>query len=214
MKEKISASYRDWLNEQEMPNGKRSAMLSALELFSKQGYDGTSTMAIAKNAGVSQATIFKYFKTKDDLLAAILKPMIDNLLPEYREDFLSEIPEATTLRQAIHFLLRDRYAFLKKNKEVAMIFLTQVMTNANTREMFKKFMGETAPMFMNHIYGTLKKTSSLREDLTPAAVLRTIAGQLLSYFIQREVLMPDAQADEDADLQMAGALIVRAISKN
>lgn len=213
MKEEISAGYRDWLNQQDMPKGKRSAMLSALELFSKQGYDGTSTMAIAKNAGISQATIFKYFKTKDDLLEAILKPMINNLLPEYREDFLSDIPESTTIRQAVHFLLTDRYAFLKQNKEVAMIFLTQVLTNNDMRDMFKKFMGETAPMFMDYIYGTLKRTGNLRDDLTPAAVLRTIAGQLLTYFIQREVLLPEVQVDEDADLQLAEDLIVRTLSK-
>lgn len=213
MKDQISASYRDWLAEQEMPKGKRAAMLSALELFSKQGYDGTSTMAIAKHAGISQATIFKYFKTKDDLLAAILKPMINNLLPEYREDFLAEIPATATLQETVHFLVRDRYDFLIKNREVALIFLTQVMTNADTRTMFQKFMAETAPMFVNAIYGTLKNSGSLREDLPPAAVLRTMAGQLLSYFIQRQVLMPDAKADEDADLQVIEELIVRAISK-
>lgn len=213
MRDEISASYRDWLAEQEMPKGKRAAMLSALELFSKQGYDGTSTMAIAKNAGISQATIFKYFKTKDDLLAAILKPMINNLLPEYREDFLADIPQTKTLKETVHFLVRDRYQFLINNREVALIFLTQVMTNADTRAMFQKFMAETAPMFINAIYGTLQKSGSLRDDLPPAAVLRTIAGQLLSYFIQRQVLMPDAKADEDADLQLIEALIVRAISK-
>lgn len=214
MKDAISASYRDWLAEQEMPKGKCAAMLSALELFSKQGYDGTSTMAIAKNAGISQATIFKYFKTKDDLLAAIFKPMINNLLPEYREDFLAEIPQTATLREAIHFLVRDRYDFLIKNREVALIFITQVMTNAETRAMFQQFMADTAPMFINAIYGTLKKSGSLRADLPPAAVLRIIAGQLLSYFVQRQVLMPEVKADEDADLQLIEDLIVRAISKN
>lgn len=214
MKDEISASYRDWLAEQEMPKGKRAAMLSALELFSKQGYDGTSTMAIAKNAGISQATIFKYFKTKDDLLAAIFKPMINNLLPEYREDFLAEIPQTATLREAIHFLVRDRYDFLIKNREVALIFITQVMTNAETRAMFQQFMADTAPMFINAIYGTLKKSGSLRADLPPAAVLRTIAGQLLSYFVQRQVLMPEVKADEDIDLQQIEDLIVRAISKD
>ncbi|WP_235995468.1 TetR/AcrR family transcriptional regulator [Secundilactobacillus yichangensis] len=214
MKDAISASYRDWLAEQEMPKGKRAAMLSALELFSKQGYDGTSTMAIAKNAGISQATIFKYFKTKDDLLAAIFKPMINNLLPEYREDFLAEIPQTATLREAIHFLVRDRYDFLIKNREVALIFITQVMTNAETRAMFQQFMADTAPMFINAIYGTLKKSGSLRADLPPAAVLRTIAGQLLSYFVQRQVLMPEVKADEDIDLQLIEDLIVRAISKD
>ncbi len=73
-------------------------------------------MAIAQHAGISQATIFKYFKTKDDLLQAILEPMIKNLLPEYREDFLADIPETTTLRQTVRFLIRDRYAFRAKQR--------------------------------------------------------------------------------------------------
>ncbi|MFC6253601.1 TetR/AcrR family transcriptional regulator [Secundilactobacillus hailunensis] len=214
MKQEISASYRDWLEAQEMPNGKRSAMLSALELFSKQGFDGTSTMAIAKNAGISQATIFKYFKTKDDLLTAILKPMIDHLLPEYREDFLSDIPKPASLRDAVHFLVRNRYEFVKQNKEVALIFLTQIMTNANTRAMFQTFMKETAPMFIDNIYGELKKSGSLRTELAPVAVLRTISGQLLTYFIQQQVLLPDAKFDEDADLQTIEDLIVHALSKD
>lgn len=213
MQDEISASYRDWLADQKMPKGKRAAMLSALELFSKQGYDGTSTMAIANHAGISQATIFKYFKTKADLLEAILKPMINNLLPEYREAFLAGIPATKTLREAVHFLVRDRYQFLIQNREVAMIFLTQVMTNADTRTMFQQFMRETAPMFINTIYGTLKNSGSLRDDLPPAAVLRTLAGQLISYFIQRQVLMPEIKTDENADLQLIEDQIVRAISQ-
>ncbi|GAX07668.1 TetR family transcriptional regulator [Secundilactobacillus silagincola] len=213
MKEEISASYRDWLKEQDMPKGKRSAMLSALELFSKQGYDGTSTMAIAQHAGISQATIFKYFKTKDDLLQAILEPMIKNLLPEYREDFLADIPETTTLRQTVRFLIRDRYAFLKQNKEVVMIFFTQVMTNTDTRTTFNHFISETASMFIDYVYDTLKKSGDLQAGLTPAAVLRTIAGQLMIYFLQRQIVLPDMTVDEDADLQTIEDLIVRALSK-
>lgn len=213
MKEEISASYRDWLNGQDMPKGKRSAMLSALELFSKQGYDGTSTMAIAQRAGISQATIFKYFKTKDDLLQAILEPMIKNLLPEYREDFLADIPETTTLRQTVRFLIRDRYAFLKQNKEVVMIFFTQVMTNSDTRTTFNHFISETASMFIDYVYDTLKKSGDLQAGLTPAAVLRTIAGQLMIYFLQRQIVLPDMTVDEDADLQTIEDLIVRALSK-
>ncbi|MBY7147690.1 helix-turn-helix transcriptional regulator, partial [Levilactobacillus brevis] len=68
-------NYRDWLDQQRMPRGKRVALLAALELFADQGFDGTSTQAIADRAGISQATIFKYFKTKQDLLLAILQPV-------------------------------------------------------------------------------------------------------------------------------------------
>lgn len=45
---------------------------AALELFCREGYDGASTRAIAKEAGVNEVTIFRIFKTKEHLLLAVL----------------------------------------------------------------------------------------------------------------------------------------------
>ncbi|MEV0234115.1 helix-turn-helix domain-containing protein [Nonomuraea sp. NPDC050786] len=41
---------------------------TALRLFTEQGYDQTSIAQIAREAGVSQRTLFRYFGTKEDLL--------------------------------------------------------------------------------------------------------------------------------------------------
>lgn len=44
----------------------------AVELFSKRGFQGTTTREIAQAAGVNEATIFRHFATKSDLYAAII----------------------------------------------------------------------------------------------------------------------------------------------
>ncbi len=44
----------------------------AVDLFSRNGYVGTTTKSIAAEAGVSEAIIFRHFSTKEDLYAAIL----------------------------------------------------------------------------------------------------------------------------------------------
>ncbi|MCW2508801.1 MAG: TetR family transcriptional regulator [Modestobacter sp.] len=43
-------------------------LVTALRLFTEQGYDETTIAQIAREAGVSQRTLFRYFGTKDDLL--------------------------------------------------------------------------------------------------------------------------------------------------
>jgi len=45
---------------------------TAIRLFSQKGFRGTTTKEIAVAAGVTEAIIFRHFKSKDDLYAAIL----------------------------------------------------------------------------------------------------------------------------------------------
>jgi AcrR family transcriptional regulator len=46
----------------------REILETALRLFAEQGYDETTIAQIAREAGVSQRTLFRYFGTKEDLL--------------------------------------------------------------------------------------------------------------------------------------------------
>ena len=45
----------------------------AVHLFATRGFSGTTTKAIAEAAGVSEAIIFRHFKSKEDLYHAILR---------------------------------------------------------------------------------------------------------------------------------------------
>ena len=51
---------------------KASIIATAATLFAAKGFTGTKTKAIAQQAGVSEALLFKHFPSKDDLYAAIL----------------------------------------------------------------------------------------------------------------------------------------------
>ena len=53
--------------------GRRQQLIEiAFRLFSQKGFRGTTTKEIAIAAGVTEAIIFRHFKSKDDLYAAIL----------------------------------------------------------------------------------------------------------------------------------------------
>jgi len=51
----------------------------AKELFSKSGFQSTTTKAIATAAGVSEGVIFKHFASKEDLYANILDQKADEI---------------------------------------------------------------------------------------------------------------------------------------
>ncbi|WP_445170441.1 helix-turn-helix domain-containing protein [Mycolicibacterium sp. Dal123E01] len=61
---------------------------AAAELFTTRGYASTSTRAIAEAVGVRQASLYHYFKTKDELLSALLHLTVTPTLA-----FLSELAE-------------------------------------------------------------------------------------------------------------------------
>jgi AcrR family transcriptional regulator len=46
---------------------------TAMSLFARKGFSGTTTREIARTAGVNEAIIFRFFPHKDDLYAAILE---------------------------------------------------------------------------------------------------------------------------------------------
>lgn len=52
---------------------KQIILETALGLFSKNGYNATSTAKIAKQSGVSEGLIFKHYENKNGLLEAILE---------------------------------------------------------------------------------------------------------------------------------------------
>src|SRR3954468_24627659 len=58
---------------------------TALRLFTQQGYDETTIAQIAREAGVSQRTLFRYFGTKEDLLGERQERFVTLLTDTVRE---------------------------------------------------------------------------------------------------------------------------------
>ena len=59
---------------------KRAAILGAARAsFTERGFSGASTLDVAKQAGVSTATLYRHFPTKLDLFSAVLREAVEEL---------------------------------------------------------------------------------------------------------------------------------------
>ena len=63
----------------EIKTTKDRIIFESLKLFSKDGFDATSTRAIARSIDCSDAVIYKHFKSKQEILEAIIEICSDRL---------------------------------------------------------------------------------------------------------------------------------------
>jgi TetR/AcrR family transcriptional repressor of mexJK operon len=82
--------------ESRMQRKRRVILSAASSVFLKQGFDGTSMDEVATVAGVSKPTVYKHFKDKSGLFAAIVAATTNEVEGLVR-NLASTLPESTRL---------------------------------------------------------------------------------------------------------------------
>ena len=96
--------------------GKRAAILvAATQMFTSQGYEGTSMDQIAAEAGVSKLTVYSHFGDKEALFAAVVRAHCETQLP----DALFAPTPGTALRDRLLAIARGFYAMINTPESVA-----------------------------------------------------------------------------------------------
>ena len=192
----IFESFEDYLEEADYPQGKKKIMRSAVDLISSKGYNGTSTLNIAKHAGLSQATLFKYFKTKVDLLTAILHPVVPGLFGSFFEELLT----FETTEEKVHYLVHNRMTYLKKNRALMKIIFHELFSNKKLRHE-QIFIWNTIQDKLLMLQKELLADPRVNPELTIPQMVRICVGPLLAYFSQLYIVGDNGEMREE-DLEL------------
>lgn len=205
MDKTIFESFEDYLEEADYPQGKKKIMQAAVDLISTKSYNGTSTLQIAKHAGLSQATLFKYFKTKEDLLTAILHPVVPGLFGRFFEELLA----LETTEEKVHYLVQNRMAYLKTNRALMKIILQEIFSNKKLRKE-QLYIWNTLQDKLLVLHKELIADSRVNPEITVPQMVRICVGPLLAYFSQLYIVGDNGEMrEEDLDLlekQILGGL--------
>lgn len=193
---KVLASYQEEIANQEIPSGKKKVLLAGLKLFSKKGFHATTTAEIAHEAGVSEGTIYKYFKSKDDLLAKLLSPM----LTEIKDNFFVQLDDYHDLTKLISFLVEDRIQFLLINFDFLKLFIQELLTDNKIIDLIKTEVTGKNGVFA--YFDDLKKRfGEINSDLTSIQLLRIFISPIFVYVVQVKVFGINS-SDKNADLAL------------
>ncbi|MDY0394187.1 TetR family transcriptional regulator [Virgibacillus halophilus] len=113
---------------------------AAIELFAKKGYFNTSTSEIAKLAGVAEGTIFRHYRTKKELLKAVLAPAIVDFTATYFvEQFIEEAVHTShkNMRSFLDVFIRNRFAFAAENTPAVRILLQELAFHPDMQAIIK-----------------------------------------------------------------------------
>jgi AcrR family transcriptional regulator len=88
---------------------------AATRILNRRGIQGATTREIARRAGVHEVTLFRHFKSKEQLLRAILKRRLAANAPVMDENFSRK----ETLREGMEKYGRHYCSHLEKNKGFA-----------------------------------------------------------------------------------------------
>lgn len=179
---KILASYKEEIKNQSIPSGKKKVLLAGLKLFSKHGFHATTTAQVAREADVSEGTIYKYFKSKDDLLASLLSPM----LQEIKANFFVHLDDYHELTSLISFVVEDRIQFLLLNFDFLKILIQELLTEERTLELIQ---GEiTGKDGVLAYFNDLKERfSEINQKLTSIQLLRIFVSPIFAYAVQIKI---------------------------
>ena len=188
----VISAYEKELNNEKIPAGKKKVLLAALDLFSNQGFHATTTSKIAKAAGVSEATIYKYFQSKDDLLKKLLSP----LFIELQQDFIGSLSQYQTLDALVTFIVKDRLEFIKANFDFIKLLLQEILTDPKLLQYFKDLISKETD-FINVFNSWKLKFSEIDSSLTPIEIIRIIIGPIGTYALQTDLF--NYQGDTTTD---------------
>jgi AcrR family transcriptional regulator len=106
----------------------RAALIgAAVTLFNEQGYQ-VSMEDIATRAGVSVATAYNYFPSKDMLPGECLGPLFDDLDEGVRHDLNAETDPESAISRHLH----DTVRLLQRNRRLVIAFMTAYLAHEGT----------------------------------------------------------------------------------
>lgn len=201
----VISAYEKELNNEKIPAGKKKVLLAALDLFSNQGFHATTTSKIAKAAEVSEATIYKYFQSKDDLLKKLLSP----LFIELQQDFIGSLSQYQTLDALVTFIVKDRLEFIKTNFDFIKLLLQEILTDPKLLQYFKDLISKETD-FINVFNSWKQKFSEIDSSLTPIEIIRIIIGPIGTYALQTDLF--NYQGDTNTDYGLIKKQIIAGLT--
>jgi len=189
------------------PQKKLNIIEGALRVFGEKGYEETTISAISKAANISDATVYEYFSSKEDVLFSI-----SELYTARENERISSISHYIhSPREKIRVIIQAYLEFYENNRLYTSVALLLLKGNRNfiKSEAYKP-VKKSARSIVDAFNEGVEK-GLFRDDLDPYIVRNMVLGFIEHLTIQWLLLNRPQNLSEQRD--MIFDMVIRAIEK-
>jgi len=180
---------------------------AARAILERAGPKGLSMNKISKEAGVSEATVYKYFDDKNDLLNQVVNDWAGPLIDRFERD----IEEVTDLYSSLLFIAIRYLEAMKSNPKMHKLYLKELR--------FEKYIGSQIYLinkrYSNLLQGIVKRyidQGEIREDLNFDIFRDQFYGGLEHIGLRK--ILPGKTINVGQDAADLVKILYKGISKN
>lgn len=172
----------------EKNNTKKEILLSALDLFSYQGYEATSISQIASAVGIKKASLYSHYESKKSILDALINEVLEqyniNSFFSKKDELPTTIDEVIDMIKAqIKYIIHD--PFISKARKMLVIeqFKNEELAKLQTKQNYTDILA-----FFTLILENMKNKGVIRgDDIQIMAIELSLPINVLINLCDREV---------------------------
>ena len=165
------------------PDRRQQIIAAAMDLFAKKGFRGTTTRDLATQAGVNEAIIFRYFKTKEELYSAIIEHKAGE-----RDLHREELQRLAAMNDDEEFLQAVGRTFLEKHETDTTFMRLLLLSALEGHQLSDMFVSSMAARHPIADYIQRRIDEGVFRPFDPHLAARALLGMFVGFIMLQEIL--------------------------
>jgi AcrR family transcriptional regulator len=184
---------------------KGQIMNAAEEVFTQKGFDNARMDDIAEETGLSKGTLYLYFKSKDELIVAILDRIFQREFKAFEDIDLSTMSGTEAIWLFTDTVIKDMRIILRL-MPIAYEFLALAFRNKVVQKALKLYLNKYMNIFIPIIHRGIETGEFRSVDVQDVAITAgaVMEGTILLWVYDRTLVDPERHIRSGMQLLLEG----------
>lgn len=151
---------------------------SALELFARESYQGTTMDRIAQRSRISKGLIYNYFASKEELLEAVIRQFSTIF-----EGLVEQLSAKSAYRKKLRTFIKLSFSPQFMDNDYLKLY-TSLMMQPRLLEKFSRVLSEIMQQYVQLLSEVFKQAGYSQPHLEARVMLATLDGIALHYWVE------------------------------